>query len=214
MISEIITHLDYFGTIIFAATGCLVAAKRQSDILAFILLGLITAVGGGTIRDLLIGRTPIFWLVEQRYIILCIVTAFVMFISLHNIKRIKHYDIFLIWADAIGLATFTAIGTHIAVIHGIAFFPAILLGVSTACFGGMLRDIISGETTLLFRNDIYMTACIIGSLTYILMANLYFEEIAIIASFIVTFFVRALAITCQLKLPGYRYFDNIKKGRH
>ena len=156
--------LDYFGTIVFAISGCIVAARKQSDILAFILLGLVTAVGGGTLRDLLIGRTPLFWLTNHTYLLICIVTAFIMFIGLQHIQKSRHYKFILLWSDAIGISTFSILGTHIALTSGIAPVPAILLGVSTACFGGILRDMLSHEVTLIFMRDIYMTACIAGVL--------------------------------------------------
>jgi uncharacterized membrane protein YeiH len=207
MFPEAITYLDYFGTVVFAITGCLIAARKQSDILAFILLGLVTAVGGGTLRDLLIGRTPIFWLTNEIYILLCIGTALVMFVGLHHLNRIKHYKAFLLWSDAIGLATFTMIGTHIALESGVGFVPAILLGVTTACFGGVLRDLLSNEVTLIFRKDIYMTACIVGGMVYGGMVH-YDIPYAMISGFFVCLGLRGLAIQYRLQLPGHRYFDN------
>ncbi len=208
MLPETIIYLDYFGTIVFAISGCLVAARKQSDILAFILLGLVTAVGGGTLRDLLIGRTPIFWLTNEIYILLCIGTAFVMFVGLHHIQRIRHYKAFLLWSDAIGLATFTIIGTHIAVLAEVDFIPAILLGVSTACFGGILRDILSQEVTLIFRNEIYMVACIAGSVAYQLVYLSGLEFWAVPVGFTTCLVLRGLAIQYRLKLPGHKYFEN------
>ncbi len=205
MFPDAIIYLDYFGTVVFAITGCLVAAKRQSDILAFILLGLVTAVGGGTVRDLLIGRTPVFWVMSEIYILICVMTAFMMFVGLHHIKRIKHYNFYLVWADAIGLATFTVIGTHIALSNEIAFVPSVLLGVSTACFGGVIRDIIAGEETLIFRNDIYMTACLLGAFIYGVIYMLGMPLIAIVVGFSVTLITRGIAIVYQLKLPYHKH---------
>lgn len=204
MFPDTIIYLDYFGTIVFAITGCLVAAKRQSDVLAFVLLGLVTAVGGGTMRDLLIGRTPVFWLTNQSYILICTVVAVMMFIGLHHMKRIRHYEFYLVWADAIGLATFTVIGTHIALVNEIAFVISILLGVMTACFGGVIRDIIAGEETLIFQNDVYMTACLLGAITYSILFSLGMPLPAIIAGFAVTLIVRGIAIIYQLKLPSHK----------
>ena len=208
MLPETITYLDYFGTVVFAASGCLVAAKKQSDILAFILLGLITAVGGGTLRDLLIGRVPVFWIMDEIYLILTIATAVVMFVGLHHIERIRHYKSLLLWSDAVGISTFTIIGTHIAVQSGIGFVPAILLGVSTACFCGILRDMLSNEVTLIFRNDIYMTACIFGAVIYQLFYYAGYQSWAVPVAFIACFGVRGLAIRYRLKLPGHKYFQN------
>ena len=207
MLPETITYLDYFGTVVFAITGCLVAARKQSDILAFMLLGLVTAVGGGTIRDILIGRFPVFWIENPHYILICAATAIMMFTGLHQLKRIKHYDFYLVWADAIGLSTFTIIGTHIALNAGISIAPSILLGVSTACFGSVIRDIISDENTLIMRNDIYMTASIIGSVTYIILTKLGFGTMAVYIAFAVCFVIRGLAIRFNLKLPGHKYFE-------
>lgn len=203
MITEFMTALDYFGTVVFAITGCLVAAKRGSDILAFVLLGFVTAVGGGTIRDVLMGRMPVFWVEGPIYLIICIVTGTMMFMGLQHMKRIKNYEFMLVWADAIGLATFTVIGTHIAISGGVPALPAILLGVSTACFGGLIRDLLSQEETLIFKKDIYMTACIIGAIIYIACYSLRLETLAVIGGFSSTFIIRGLAIHFHLKLPGH-----------
>tara|TARA_B100001750_G_C15490676_1_gene591082 strand:+ start:743 stop:1354 length:612 start_codon:yes stop_codon:yes gene_type:complete len=200
--------LDYFGTIVFAISGCIVAARKQSDILAFILLGLVTAVGGGTLRDLLIGRTPLFWLTNHTYLLICIVTAFIMFIGLQHIQKSRHYKFILLWSDAIGISTFSILGTHIALTSGIAPVPAILLGVSTACFGGILRDMLSHEVTLIFMRDIYMTACIAGSITYSLLFFSDYNAYAAPVGFVACFILRALAIKYSLKLPGHRYFES------
>lgn len=209
MLPAVITYLDYFGTVVFALTGCLVAAKRQSDILAFILLGLATAVGGGTIRDILIGRFPVFWIQNPFYLVLCTVTAMTMFWGLQRLSKIRHYEFFLVWSDAVGLATFTVIGTHIALTNGIAVVPAALLGCITACFGSVIRDVISNDETLILRNDIYMTASLAGAAVYI---GLYGSDImngaAVVISFLTTFIIRGLAIQYGLKLPGYRLFGD------
>lgn len=208
MLPLTITYLDYFGTIVFAITGCLVAAKKQSDILAFILLGIATAVGGGTIRDILIGRLPVFWVNHPVYIIICILVAVMMFTGLHHLKRIRHYDFYLVWADAVGLATFTIIGTHIAINAEIQIVPALLLGVMTACFGSVVRDILSGEPTLIMRNDIYMTASLLGAITYSAMNALNMDQWAVFGGFSACFVTRGLGIHYGLKLPGHRYFEN------
>lgn len=208
MFSPTMIFLDYFGTIVFAMSGCLVAARRQSDILAFILLGLLTAVGGGTLRDLLLGRTPIFWLTNEAYLVLCICTAFIMFIGLQKIQKAKHYKSMLLWSDAIGISTFTIIGTHIALSAGVGFVPAVLLGVCTACFGGVLRDMLSHEVTLIFMRDIYMTACIAGAIVYIILFESSYAAYAAPLGFLTCFGLRALAIKYNLKLPGHTYFEN------
>lgn len=209
MLPIAITYLDYFGTVIFAITGCLVAAKRQSDILAFILLGLATAVGGGTIRDILIGRFPVFWIQTPFYLVLCIATAIVMFWGIQRLIRSRHYEFFLVWSDAIGLATFTIIGTHIALMNNIDLIPSALLGCITACFGSVIRDVISNDETLILRNDIYMTASLAGAAVYIGLTSLDMNiELAVLGSFITTFAIRGLAIQYGLKLPGHRWFEN------
>lgn len=187
----------------FAITGCLVAARKGSDILGFILLGLVTAVGGGTIRDMLIGRTPVFWIENPIYLFICVVVGVMMFVGLHHIKRIRHYEFMLVWADAIGIATFTVIGTYIAIDNGISFLPAILLGVSTACFGGLIRDLISQEETLIFRQDIYMTACIAGAGCLIITHGLGYQTLAASLGFAVTLIIRGLAILYGLRLPRH-----------
>lgn len=112
------------------------------------------------------------------------------------------------WADAIGLSTFTIIGTHIAMTSGIPIIPSILLGVSTACFGGVIRDLLSGHSTLIMRNDVYMTASIIGATVYIILVKMNMDAYAVIISFISSLSIRGLAIQYDLKLPGHKYFEN------
>jgi uncharacterized membrane protein YeiH len=209
MLPEAIIYMQYFGTIVLAVTGCLVAARKRGDILAFILFGLVTAVGGGTLRDLIIGRTPIFWVIDASYLIICVAVAFLMFRGLNHMRKIKHYEFYLVWADALGLATFTIVGTHIAIAADVSHIAAILLGVMSASFGGIIRDIIAGEETLILRQDIYMMAGIIGAAAYIICLDYTSipHNYAVYGCIALIFAVRGAAIQFNLKMPGHRYFE-------
>lgn len=210
MLPEAIIYMQYFGTIVLAATGCLVAARKRGDILAFILFGLVTAVGGGTLRDLIIGRTPVFWVMDASYLIICVAVAFLMFRGLNQMRKIKHYEFYLVWADALGLATFTIVGTHIAIAAEVSHIAAILLGVMSASFGGIIRDIIAGEETLVLQKDIYMMAGIIGAAAYIICLD--YTNIphayAVYGCIGLIFVIRGAAIQFKLKMPGHQYFEN------
>lgn len=194
--------LDCAGVVVFAVTGCLVAARRRVDLVGFALLALVTGIGGGTLRDVLLGRLPVFWVAEPLYLYLCVGTAVFMFAAAHWIRR---KESLVLWADAVGMGVFTIIGTRIGMAEGAGVAVCVLTGVMTAAFGGILRDLLSGEPTLVMRKEVYITACFCGALVYWLLAAWGWSgSLAAAASFAVTFGIRAAAIRYGLTLPGYR----------
>lgn len=201
LMDDFLLFLDYFGVVVFAITGCLVAARRGVDIVGFALLGTVTGIGGGTIRDLVLGR-PVFWVDSPFYLVLCTLTALLMFFGARWMVgwRVRA----LLWADAVGLGVFTIIGTQIGLMHGASFPVCILTGIMTATFGGMIRDVLSGEPTLVLRREIYVTACFCGAIVFWLLARAGTPEaLSMPASFAATFGIRALGLWKGLTLPGY-----------
>jgi uncharacterized membrane protein YeiH len=192
---------DYLGVVVFAITGCLVAAKHRVDIVGFIWLATVTAVGGGTVRDLILAR-PVFWLDDPTYLWLCLATGVIMFFAAHWVHRRVRY---LLWGDALGLAVFAVIGTQIALAEGATPLVTVVCGVITATLGGVLRDILAGEPTLIMRREIYVTAAVLSSVSYLLMQSLgVYDSLAAVGAIALGFGLRSLAIRYRLVLPGYR----------
>lgn len=197
---ELIFIIDMLAAVTFAVSGSLVASRKGLDIVGFMWLSIITGVGGGTLRDLLLD-VPVFWILNPAHIIACTVTAIIMFFAAPFIlSRLKY----VLWFDAIGLAFVTVVGTVKGIDNGTGALIAIVMGVITASFGGVVRDIIGGEKSIIMRQEIYVTAAVIGATTYVCLNAINVESlIAVIVSFIVTFLIRGLAIIYNWSMPSY-----------
>lgn len=189
--------LDLAGTVVFGITGCLVAARKKNDLVGFILLAMATGTGGGTLRDMILDRTPVFWVGQPIYLYLCTGTAVIMFLIA---RRVEQWRQLLLWLDAIGLAVFAVIGCSAAMQAGAPAPVAWLMGVMTATFGGIIRDVLADEPTLVMRKEIYASAAFAGAIIY------WYTEI-IWLGIAVAFAIRAAAIHFRLNLPGYGSID-------
>ncbi|OUR79178.1 hypothetical protein A9Q83_04900 [Alphaproteobacteria bacterium 46_93_T64] len=198
---SLIAIVDLAGVAVFAATGSLVASRKQLDLIGFALMATLTGVGGGTLRDLLLSR-PVFWTIDQSYLIVCFSVALFTFFFAHRLQ--KRYSV-LIWADAIGLATFGVMGAHIASESGAQPLLAVVLGVMTATFGGLIRDVVAGETPLLLRPEVYVTAALVAAASYVLLLNIEVGlPIAVGVSIALGFVVRGGGILWGWVLPRYK----------
>ncbi|MBT8090458.1 MAG: trimeric intracellular cation channel family protein, partial [Gammaproteobacteria bacterium] len=150
--------LEMTGTAAFAVSGALAASRKNMDIFGFCVLALMPAVGGGTIRDILIDRVPVFWIADNRYIAVAIIAALIVFFTSYRPGSRRRI---LIWMDALGLALFAALGTEICLQHDTGPLVAVMLGVTTAVTGGMIRDIICNEIPLILSREIYATAAFV-----------------------------------------------------
>ena len=191
--------LDYFGIGVFAISGALVAAERRLDFVTFIFFAVATGVGGGTIRDLLIGA-PVFWVNKNATLLICIGAAFATWMV--PTRWITGRA--LLWFDAAGMAAYAVYGASKALDHGVAPVPAFVMGVLTACAGGIIRDVIGGEPTILLRRELYITpaALAAGLFSLLVVAGLagpVAATVAVVAGFV----LRGLAITRRLSLPTY-----------
>jgi uncharacterized membrane protein YeiH len=196
-----IIALDYIGVAVFAATGALVASRKQMDLIGFGLLATLTGVGGGTVRDLVLDRT-VFWLADPSYLVVCLSIALLLYFTAHLVQR--RY-IVLLWMDALGLAAYGVLGAQIATVSGVGPVAAIVLGVVTATFGGTLRDVVSQETPLILQQEIYATAALAAACVYVALAALGAGGlIAAGAGTAVGFAVRAGALIRGWQLPRYR----------
>jgi uncharacterized membrane protein YeiH len=192
--------LDYFGIAVFAISGALVAAKRQLDFVTFVFFAVITGVGGGTLRDLLIGA-PVFWVRTNGTLVICIAAALLVWID----KRRWLSGAALLWFDAAGLTAFSAYGAAKALSYGVAPVPAFLMGVLTGCAGGIIRDVLAGEPSILLRHEIYITAAALAAGLFVGLSLLGLSVwIAAAVAIAAGFGLRAMAITRGWSLPAYR----------
>ncbi|MFA6265214.1 MAG: trimeric intracellular cation channel family protein [Pseudolabrys sp.] len=194
--------LDGFGIAIFAVTGALVASRKRMDIVGFILLGVATGIGGGSLRDVMLGQLPVFWVKEPASLAICIAVSAATFFLAH-IPESRYRA--LLWLDAAGLSLFCVVGADRALEAGVGDFIAVAMGVMTATFGGVIRDILGGESPLILRKEIYVTAALAGALGYVGLAALgAADAIAAAAGFALCFAIRALALHYRWSLPVYR----------
>lgn len=199
-IGPILPWLDLFGIAVFAATGALAAARREQTFVTLAFFALVTGVGGGTIRDLLIGA-PVFWVHDARVAGLCLAIALVMWFTPQRWWKTGAFD----WLDAAGLAAYAAFGAAKALSYGIPPVPAAVMGVVTACAGGIIRDILAGEPSILMRPELYVTAAALASALQVglTLAGLPTFVAGLIAT-TAGFALRAAAIRWKLGLPAYR----------
>ena len=191
--------LDYVGVAVFAITGALAAARRQHDVITFAVFSVITGMGGGTLRDLLIGA-PVFWVHSGIYLWVCLGAALVVWVV--GERPWRHAA--LNWFDAVGMAAYAAIGSAKALTYGVAPVVAVAMGVMTATFGGILRDIFAGEPSVLLRREIYVTAAIISAAAFVVLRTLGLDGISSSAIGVTLgFAIRAGAILWKWSLPPF-----------
>jgi uncharacterized membrane protein YeiH len=197
---NLLNIITYLGTFVFALTGALKAREHRMDVFGATVLAFVTAYGGGTIRDLLIGIRPVNWI--NDYIALSLVVSAVIFVSILNRKIIKFKRTIFI-TDAIGLGLFTTAGIEVSLLHNLNDTYSILMGMITGTFGGLLADIISNTIPdLLKRGELYATASLIGGVIYILLRHSYFShDVALICSVVIVVTVRIVSKWKRLTLP-------------
>jgi uncharacterized membrane protein YeiH len=192
--------LDIAGLSVFAASGALAAARKRLDFIGACFFALITATGGGTLRDLLIGA-PIFWMHDPAPVILCIIVALAAWMVPLRWWPERALD----WFDAAGLAAYAVYGAAKALHYGIAPIPAVAAGVITACIGGVIRDITAGVPSVLMRHEIYVTAALVAAAMFVALASLGFGAAwPMVLGFAAGFALRGAAILWRLALPPHR----------
>ena len=162
---ESLYYFDLFGTLVFAISGVLTALDKKFDLVGSIVIGLITAVGGGSLRDLLIGSTPVGWMKDEYYLIAILLGVLLSYALKPWIIRLKR-SMFLF--DTLGIGVFTILGLQKTLDTGLSIPVALLMGVVSAVFGGVIRDVLCNEVPLIFRRQIYASACLAGGLVYVL----------------------------------------------
>jgi uncharacterized membrane protein YeiH len=206
---DLLQHIPFeaIGVAVFALTGALMAARKGMDPFGFALLATLTGVGGGTVRDLLIGTRPVFWVGDPTDVLVCLIVAEAVFAlgpkkvaALEGGRRGR----VLLWADALGLALFAITGTAKALAAGVPALSAIALGTITATFGGIIRDIFAGITPLVLRQEIYVTAAALGAAVAVTLQVIGLPlSFSAAAGFAAAFGLRALAILRGWSLPTF-----------
>ena len=198
---RLVQFFDILAAVVFAVSGALVASRKRLDIVAFMWLAVITGVGGGTVRDVIL-NVPVFWVQNPIHVSACLVTAVVMhFVAPLVESRYRT----LLWFDALGLALVTVAGTVKASDVGAPALVAVVMGAITGSVGGIIRDTLGHVPSVLLRQEIYVTASMLGACTYVGLDALSAGRLpAMIAGFLVTFTVRGLAIRYGWSLPVFR----------
>jgi uncharacterized membrane protein YeiH len=192
--------LDLAGLGVFAASGALAAARRGQTMVTLVFFALVTGVGGGTVRDLLIGA-PVFWIVDSRAASVCLGAALLIWVTPERWWRGAALD----WFDAVGLAAYAVYGAAKALGYGVPPVPAFVMGVVTACVGGIFRDVLAGEPSILMRPELYVTAAALASALFVGLSLLGLPSAAAAAlAATAGFGLRAAAIRWELRLPAYR----------
>ncbi|WP_291207524.1 trimeric intracellular cation channel family protein [Hyphomonas sp.] len=193
--------LDYAGIAVFAATGALAASRKQLDVIGFMFFAALTGIGGGTVRDLILD-VPVFWVVNPDYLLICVVTAVIVYFTAHLFE--SRYKM-LLWLDAIGLAVYCVFGAWKA--YSVTGSPviAVTMGVITASFGGILRDQMAGEPSIVLQREIYITAALVGAAAYtsLVMAGLPVMTAAVPAA-LAAFAIRGGAMRFGWSFPTYK----------
>lgn len=192
--------LEIIGTMAFAMSGALTAMNKKMDPFGVFIIAFVTAVGGGTLRDVLIGRTPVGWMLDIRYVYLIIVGFILAILFRKKFDRLRT-SLFLF--DTIGLGVFTLIGLEKGINIGLHPVICIALGTITACFGGVIRDILCTEIPVIFRREIYATICIFGGIVFFLLRKLNLENdfLYLATSIIIIITIRLMAVKFKWYLP-------------
>ncbi|WP_439530947.1 trimeric intracellular cation channel family protein [Pannonibacter sp.] len=193
--------LDYLGVAVFAVTGAIVASRKNMDLIAFLFFATMTGIGGGTLRDLLLG-VPVFWTKSEGYLLVCFGVSVLMWFGAHIVES---WGKPLRWADAVGLAAYCVMGSAKALSVGDMPVVAVLMGVLTATFGGVLRDVVVGDPSAIVKPELYISAAVIGSTVFVVLTvlGLALWPAAIVGA-AAAFVLRAGAIARGWTLPGYR----------
>lgn len=195
---DLITLIDYMGTLVFAISGVMAGVDRKFDLFGVFILGFVTAVGGGTLRDVLIGSTPVGWMQNEIYIYIVMASLPICYIWSNIILKMKK-GVFLF--DTIGIGLFTILGLQKTLALGLSPLVGVMMGVVSAVFGGIIRDVLSNHAPLIFRNEIYALACLAGAVIFLLFDALLGVDIAMIISILSVIVIRVFAVRYHWSVP-------------
>ena len=197
---------DLFGVAVFAITGALMAGRKSMDLFGVLVIAIVTALGGGTLRDVILDNHPVSWIRNDTYILVASLAAICTVLWVRLTKPIHERGLLI--ADAFGLAVFSVIGTEVALQHNVPYSTAVIMGVMTGVAGGVMRDVICNEIPLIFKKEIYATACILGSLVFIALRELHTPHwLDTGVAMLTVLAVRLAAIHWHLGLPQFHLLD-------
>ena len=204
--NDLIYWLDFFGIVVFAISGALMAGRYRLDPFGVGVLATVTAIGGGTIRDVVLGAFPVFWVERPEYLALTFGTAFITILLIRKPKLLPRR--FLLLADAFGLALFAVLGAQKTLTLGFSPVIAVVMGGVTGVAGGMIRDVLCSEIQLILRQEIYATAALVGGGLYVGMQHFGFAvELSLIVSVVAALLLRLAAIYWRVSLPAFDFDD-------
>ncbi len=187
-----IYFFELFGTLVFAISGMLAAIEEKMDFVGVIILGFVTALGGGTLRDLLMGNTPVGWMQDNNFLYLVLLAIPICFLARKYIAKLRR-SFFLF--DSLGIALFTILGTQKGLDANLSVLISILMGVVSATFGGVIRDVLANKVPLIFRKEIYATACFAGGVSFILLSKVIpWESLTMIICALIVLLIRYLSV--------------------
>lgn len=195
---DLVSLIDYTGTFVFAISGVMAGVQQRFDLFGVFILGFVTALGGGTLRDLLIGSTPVAWMQNDIYVYLIMSTVPLCYVGKNLIIKMKK-GVFLF--DTIGIGLFTVLGMQKTLALGLSPLIAVMMGVVSAVFGGVIRDVLSNRAPLIFRKEIYAFACLAGALLYLGSVQFLPDSISMAISIMVVIAIRIIAIRFKWSLP-------------
>lgn len=190
--------LDYIGTFVFAISGVLTGLNKKLDLFGVFVVAFVTAIGGGTLRDILIGRTPVGWMENFQYVYL-IIAGF--FIAILFRKKLDYLRVSMFLFDTIGLGVFTIIGIEKGIEKGLEPVICVALGTITATFGGVIRDILCNDIPVIFRREIYATVCFLGGILFFLLRENVNQEVLYVLVSLFMICIRILAVKKKWGLP-------------
>ncbi|WP_416884279.1 trimeric intracellular cation channel family protein [Marivita sp.] len=199
----LIAWIDHAAVLVFALTGALVASRAQLDIIGFAFLAILTGVGGGTVRDVLLDRNPVFWMADPTYLGVAVIAAFVVFFTAHLFE--SRYKAIL-WLDAAALAFAVAAGANIAASLGQSAAIVVVMGTVTGCLGGLMRDVVANEVPLVLKQgELYVTCAVAGAAVVALSPFVGLSQTpTVLAAAAITFGLRAGSIALGWRLPVYK----------
>ncbi|MBF9048092.1 trimeric intracellular cation channel family protein [Rhodobacterales bacterium LSUCC0031] len=200
---SVLTALDYAAVLVFALTGGLAASRAQLDVIGFIFMASLTAVGGGTLRDLLLDRDPVFWIADPTPLAIAAAAAVLVFFTAHLLESRQTV---LTWLDALALPIAVAAGVRAATETGQSVPIVLIMGIVTGCVGGLLRDIVANEVPLLIRSGkLYITAAFAGAAAAVITQELWPSELlSLLACIVICFALRAGSLSFGWQLPVYK----------
>lgn len=200
---SLLTFLDYAAVLVFALTGSLVASRAQLDLVGFAFIAALTGVGGGTLRDVLMDRTPVFWMEQPTYLAVTTAAAIVVFFTAHLVE--SRYRL-LIWLDALALGVAVAAGSGLALAADLPVVIVVLMGMITGCMGGLMRDVVVGQVPLVLKQgELYVSAAFAGACAGIIASFMGAPQLLVLGSVVaVTVFLRSGSLLFGWSLPIHK----------